>query len=151
MRKVSYLSYNMTTADANNPDGIVPVGRQFDFIGDVETEEMILVDGDESLCLGYEDVKIYQDVYVGDMMEYKATLTHIGNTSRDCRIEVFKLATPAYRAGKEDYKPGDMESILKIPGITIPDMALIIELQKETKANTLFSYLGGGTDEQSGT
>lgn len=52
MRKVSYLSYNMTTADANNPDGIVPVGRQFDFIGDVETEEMILVDGDESLCLG---------------------------------------------------------------------------------------------------
>ena len=69
---------------------------------------MILVDGDESLCLGYEDVKIYQDVYVGDMMEYKATLTHIGNTSRDCRIEVFKLATPAYRAGKEDYKPGDM-------------------------------------------
>ena len=59
MRKVSYLSYNMTTADANNPDGIVPVGRQFDFIGDVETEEMILVDGDESLCLGYEDVKIY--------------------------------------------------------------------------------------------
>ena len=42
----------------------------------------------------------------------------------------------------------DMESILKIPGIT--DMALIIELQKETKANKLFSYLGGGTDEQSG-
>ena len=68
MRKVSYLSYNMTTADANNPDGIVPVGRQFDFIGDVETEEMILVDGDESLCLGYEDVKIYQDVYVGCLL-----------------------------------------------------------------------------------
>lgn len=45
----------------------------------------------------------------------------------------------------------DMESILKIPGITIPDMALIIELQKETKVNKLFSYLGGGTDEQSGT
>ena len=41
-------------------------------------------------------------------MEYKATLTHIGNTSRDCRIEVFKLATPAERAGKENCKPGDM-------------------------------------------
>ena len=27
----------------------------------------------------------------------------------------------------------DMESILKTPGMTIPDMALIIELQKETK------------------
>ena len=45
----------------------------------------------------------------------------------------------------------DMESILRIPGITIPDMSLIIELQKQTKANKLFSYLGGGTDEQAGT
>lgn len=35
----------------------------------------------------------------------------------------------------------DMESILKIPGITIPDMALIIELQKETKANKLFGSI----------
>ena len=86
------------------------VGRQFDFIGDVETEEMILVDGDESLCLGYTGVEVYKDVYVGDMMEYKATLTHIGNTSRDCHIEVFKLATPAYREGnaKEDCLPGEM-------------------------------------------
>ena len=107
MRKVSYLSYNMTTADANNPDGIVPVGRQFDFIGDVETEEMILVDGDESLCLGYTGVQCYEDVYVGDMMEYKATLTNIGNTSRDCHIEVFKLATPASRAGVENPKTAD--------------------------------------------
>lgn len=108
-RRVSYLSYNMTTADANNPEGKVPVGRQFDFIGDVETEQMILNDGDESLCLGYTDVKVYEDAYIGDMMEYKATMTHVGNTSRDCRIEVYKLATPAYRVRpKEECKPGDM-------------------------------------------
>ncbi|MGF0039451.1 hypothetical protein ACQRBF_01605 [Peptoniphilaceae bacterium SGI.131] len=107
-RKVSYLSYNMTTADASNVDGIIPVGRQFDFIGDVETEQMILNDGDESLCLGYHDVDIYEDVYVGDMMEYKATMTKVGNTSRDCLIEVYKLATPASRAGKADAKVGDM-------------------------------------------
>ncbi len=109
MRKVSYLSYNMTTSDANNPDGIVPVGRMFDFIGDVETEEMILVDGDESLCLGYTGVQVFEDVYVGDMMEYKATLTKIGNTSRDCHIEVFKLATPAARAGIENAPIGEMK------------------------------------------
>ncbi len=108
MRKVSYLSYNMTWADGANPDGLIPIGRQFDFIGDVETEEMILVDGDESLCLGYTGVVCHQDVYVGDMIDYKANLTHIGNTSRDCRIEVYKLATPAFRAGKTDCKPGDM-------------------------------------------
>ena len=40
----------------------------------------------------------------------------------------------------------DMERILKITGITIPEMNLIIELQKQTKANKLYSYLGGGAD-----
>ena len=32
----------MTTSDANSPDGIVPIGRQFNFIGDIETEQIIL-------------------------------------------------------------------------------------------------------------
>lgn len=41
-----------------------------------------------------------------------------------------------------------MESILKIPNITIQDMTIIMELQKQSKANKLFSYLGGITDEQ---
>lgn len=107
-RLVSYLSYNMTTADAGNADGLIPFGRQWDFIGDVETEQIILNDGDESLCLGYTDCNILEDVYVGDMMEYKATLTHTGNTSRDCKIEAYKLASPASRMGKKDAKPGDM-------------------------------------------
>ena len=38
----------------------------------------------------------------------------------------------------------DMEAILKI---TIPDMGVIMELQKNTKSGKLFSYLGGGSDE----
>ncbi len=42
----------------------------------------------------------------------------------------------------------DMENILKIPNITIQDMTVITELQKATKANKLFSYLGGDSDEQ---
>ena len=39
-----------------------------------------------------------------------------------------------------------MESILKIPNITIQDMTIIVELQKQTKANKLFSCLGGGDE-----
>ena len=65
-----------------------------------------------------------------------------------------KLLTKLFDAGcntEKKLQQLDMESILKIPGITIPDMSLIIELQKQTKANKLFSYLGGGTDEQAGT
>ncbi|MFR5875258.1 MAG: hypothetical protein ACLUFN_02080 [Eubacterium sp.] len=40
-----------------------------------------------------------------------------------------------------------LEKILEIKGITIPEMAIITELQKQTKAGKLFSYLGGGVDE----
>ena len=39
------------------------------------------------------------------------------------------------------------EGILKIPGITIPEISIILELQKQTKSNQLFSYLSGGADE----
>ena len=41
-----------------------------------------------------------------------------------------------------------MESILKIPGITISDMNIILDLQKSTKAGKLFSYIGGSIDEE---
>ena len=61
-----------------------------------------------------------------------------------------KLLTKLFDAGcntEKKLQQLDMESILKIPG----DMSLIIEFQKQTKANKLFSYLGGGTDEQAGT
>lgn len=40
-----------------------------------------------------------------------------------------------------------MEDILQIPGITISDMKIILEIQKQTKGNKLFSYLSGGIDE----
>lgn len=39
------------------------------------------------------------------------------------------------------------EGILKIPNITISDMTVILEMQKQTKAGKLFSYLGGGFDD----
>lgn len=41
-----------------------------------------------------------------------------------------------------------MEDILAIPGITVPEMREIIEIQKQVKNKTLFSYLGGGGDER---
>lgn len=49
---------------------------------------------------------------------------------------------------EKDLQALDIESILKIPNITIHDMTIITELQKQIKANKLFSYLGGGGNEQ---
>lgn len=108
MRTVSILDLNLSTADGATPDGIVNIGKFFDMGGDAETEAVILNDGDESLSLNYNNIEIYEDMYVGDMMQFKSYITAVGNSSRDFVIEGYKLATPAFRAGKADAKPGDM-------------------------------------------
>ena len=41
-----------------------------------------------------------------------------------------------------------METILKIPGITISDMTMIIDLKTQVKANKLYSYLGLNEDKE---
>lgn len=108
MRKTSVLSLKITTADAANHEGIISVGTQFDYWGDAETELMILNDGDESLCLGYNDVHFYEDIYVGDQIEFKATLVKAGNSSRTVKLETFKIATPGNRINLKDAKDSDM-------------------------------------------
>ena len=108
MRTTAVLHYNMSTADSNDPFGIVPVGRLLEFIGDVETEIVILHDGDESLALGYNGVKVYEEVYVGDQIDFKASLLKAGNTSREILMEVWKVSTTAARAGKAGAHPEEM-------------------------------------------
>ena len=52
---------------------------------------------------------------------------------------------------EKDLKALTLQSILKIPDVTVPDMTIITELQEQVAKNRLFSYLGGGTDEPSNT
>lgn len=50
---------------------------------------------------------------------------------------------------EKDLQKLTLENILAIKNITIPEMAIITELQKQVKAGTLYSYLAGGeSDEQ---
>lgn len=53
-----------------------------------------------------------------------------------------KLARSDYRSEKE-LLALNMERILNIDGISLQDMAIILELQKNVKAHTLYSYLTG--------
>ena len=65
-----------------------------------------------------------------------------------------KVLTKLYESGcttEKGLQALTMESILQVPSITIADMHIILELQKMTKANKLFSYLGGDDNEQEGT
>ena len=42
-----------------------------------------------------------------------------------------------------------IDKILAIPNITVPDIAIINDLQKAVKANKVVSFLGGGMDNES--
>ena len=64
------------------------------------------------------------------------------------KVKVLNKLFDAKCRTEKELQALDMESILKIPNITIQDMTVIMELQKAAKANKLFSYLGGGNDEQ---
>lgn len=62
-----------------------------------------------------------------------------------------KVLTKLFESGcktEKDLKALNLQSILQIPDITVPDMTIITELQEQVAKNRLFSYLGGGADEQ---
>lgn len=49
---------------------------------------------------------------------------------------------------EKDLQKLTLENILEIKNITIPEMAIITELQKQVKAGTLYSYLAGGESDE---
>lgn len=63
----------------------------------------------------------------------------------------FKVMTKLYGAGfksKSELLNLDIEQIIKIDGITIPEMTIIISIIKSVKKGKLYDYLGGGDCEQ---
>lgn len=49
---------------------------------------------------------------------------------------------------EKDLQKLTLENILDIKNITIPEMAIITELQKQVKSGTLYSYLAGGGENE---
>lgn len=65
------------------------------------------------------------------------------------KVKVLQKLFDAGCKSEKDLQALSMECILQIDGITIQDMTVIMMLQKQVKAHTLFSYLGGGGNEPS--
>ena len=75
--------------------------------------------------------------------------TKIGtNTALQHKV---KVVAKLYQSGcktEKDLKALSLQSILKIPDISVSDMTVITELQQQIAKNRLLSYLGGADDEQ---
>lgn len=62
-----------------------------------------------------------------------------------------KVLTKLYEGGcktEKELQALELAEMLKIPNITVQELSIIVALQKNVKSHTLYSYLGGGTDEQ---
>lgn len=97
----SIIRIRMAGHDAHYAGGLVDGARILQLFGDVATELLIRLDGDEGLFRAYESIEFLAPVYAGDYIEVRGRIAHIGKTSRKMDFEARKViqALPLERGG----------------------------------------------------
>ncbi len=85
------LRVRMGSHDAHYAGELVDGARILALFGDVATELLIRLDGDEGLFRAYEAVEFLAPVHAGDFIEARGVITAIGNTSRTIELEATKV------------------------------------------------------------
>jgi acyl-CoA hydrolase len=85
------LRVRLGSHDAHYAGELVAGGKLMEYFGDVATELLIRLDGDEGLFAAYDMVEFKAPVYAGDYLEITGEITHVGNTSRKMKFEVHKV------------------------------------------------------------
>ncbi len=88
------LRLRMSQADAHYGGNLVDGARMLALFGDLATELLIRLDGDEGLFRAYSQVEFLAPVYAGDYIEAEGEITRIGNTSREMLFVVRKVIRP---------------------------------------------------------
>jgi 3-keto-5-aminohexanoate cleavage enzyme len=92
------LRVRMSAHDAHYAGELVDGARILALFGDVATELLIRLDGDEGLFRAYESVEFLAPVFAGDYLEVTAELLTVGSTSRRMRFEANKVIASARSA-----------------------------------------------------
>lgn len=88
------LRLRMGSHDAHYAGGLVDGARMLGLFGDVATELLIRLDGDEGLFRAYQSVEFLAPVFAGDYIEATGKITRVGKTSRDMEFEARKVIQP---------------------------------------------------------
>lgn len=89
------LRLRMSSHDAHYGGNLVDGARMLGLFGDVATELLIRLDGDEGLFRAYDSVEFLAPVYAGDYIEAYGEITTVGNTSRKMKFEARKVIRAA--------------------------------------------------------
>ncbi len=87
----SLIRLRMSAHDAHYGGNLVDGARMLALFGDVATELLIALDGDEGLFVAYDSVEFLAPVYAGDYIEATGEIVTVGNTSRKMRFEARKV------------------------------------------------------------
>src|SRR3954454_12485465 len=88
------IRLRMGAHDAHYAGELVDGARMLQLFGDVATELLIRLDGDEGLFRAYENVEFLAPVYVGDYIEAIGRILTIGRSSRKIEFVTQKVVTP---------------------------------------------------------
>ena len=85
------LRLRMSSHDAHYAGELVDGARMLALFGDLATELLIRLDGDEGLFRAYELVEFLAPVFAGDYIEASGRVVKIGRTSRRMEFEARKV------------------------------------------------------------
>lgn len=90
----AFLRMRLSTHDAHYGGGLVDGARVLGLFGDVATELLVRLDGDEGLFRAYESVEFLAPLHAGDFVEVEGEVLSVGKTSRKMRFEARKMISP---------------------------------------------------------
>jgi 3-aminobutyryl-CoA ammonia-lyase len=85
------LRVRMGTHDAHYGGNLVDGARMLALFGDVATELLVRLDGDEGLFASYDTVEFLAPVFAGDYVEAEGRIVKTGRTSRRMEFEARKV------------------------------------------------------------
>ncbi len=93
-KAVSLIKLRMSAHDAHYGGGLVDGARMLQLFGDVATELLIRMDGDEGLFKAYNMIEFKAPVFAGDYIEAYGEIIETGRTSRKIKFEARKIIVP---------------------------------------------------------
>ncbi len=87
----SIIRLRMSAHDAHYGGNLVNGARMLSLFGDVATELLIRMDGDEGLFVAYDRVEFLAPVFAGDYVEAEGRIVSVGRTSRTMEFEARKV------------------------------------------------------------
>ena len=84
----------LSARDAHYGGGLVDGARVLGLFGDLATELLVRLDGDEGLFRAYESVEFLAPLHAGDFVEVEGEIVSTGKTSRKMRFEARKVIAP---------------------------------------------------------